>query len=129
MLEGIGYAIRYSLEVAMRVGIPIKRIMLVNGGARSPMWRRIIASITGMDMLYIAKSPGAPYGDALLAGVGTGVLKGYEVIKEWVRISEITKPDPYMREVYNKYYEVYLKVYEANKEVFKLLTELTKKYS
>ncbi|MCD6095987.1 MAG: FGGY-family carbohydrate kinase [Thermoprotei archaeon] len=129
MLEGIGYAIRYSLEVAMRVGIPIKRIMLVNGGARSPLWRRIIASITGMDMFYIAESPGAPYGDALLAGVGTGVLKGYETIKEWVKISEVTKPDQYMREVYNEYYKVYLKVYEANKEVFKLLTELTKKYS
>ena len=129
MLEGIGYAIRYSLEVAKGAKIPIRKIMLVNGGARSALWRKIIASIINMDVIYIAESPGAPYGDALLAGVGTGVLKDYSVIREWITVSEITKPDPKMKEIYDKYYKVYLEVYRANTEVFRMLTDLTKELS
>ncbi len=124
ILEGVAYAIRYSFDAAREAGIPIKRVMLVDGGARSPLWRKIIASVTQLPMIYIAKSIGAPYADALLAGVGTGVLEKYEVIKEWLEVTEITQPDPHMKEIYDKYYQVYLKVYEANKEIFKMMREL-----
>jgi len=125
ILEGVAYAVRYCLETAKNAGIPLKKIILVDGGARSGLWRTIIASVTGMPMIYIAESVGAPYGDALLAGVGTRTIEKYEVIKEWLEITEITQPDEKMTKLYDKYYRVFLKVYEANEEIFRMMKDLS----
>jgi len=75
-------------------------------------------------MAYIALAPGAPLGDALLAGVGTGVLEKFEVIKEWVKVTEMTKTNPENKAIYDRYYNIYKKLYEANSEIFKLLSQI-----
>lgn len=124
ILEGVAYAVRYCLETAKEAGIPLKRVILVDGGAKSSLWRNIIASVTNMPMTYIAESIGAPYGDALLAGVGTGVIEKYEVIKEWLKITEITQPDESMARLYDKYYKVFLELYRANRNIFKMMKEI-----
>jgi len=119
ILEGVAYAIKYSIEVALKAGIPLRRIILVNGGARSPIWRRIIADVVNREICYIAKTEGAPLGDALLAGVGTGVLEKYEVINEWLQISEIVKPIEENAKVYEKYYEIFKMAYGQLDKLFK----------
>ncbi|HID90473.1 TPA: hypothetical protein EYP44_00750, partial [Candidatus Bathyarchaeota archaeon] len=123
-LEGIAYAFRYSVEVAMEAGMPVRRVLLVDGGARSRLWRQILADVTGLEMTYTAEATGAPLGDALLAGVGTGALEHYGVIKEWLQVTELTKPNPKTKAVYDKCYRLYRRVYQANREIFKALREM-----
>jgi len=116
ILEGIAYAIRYCIETAREAGIPLKRAILVNGGAKSELWRKIITDILNREVEYLAASIGAPYGDALLSGVGTKTLKGYEVVKEWLSNSEIIKPDPEAASRYEKLYKIYKKLYQSLEE-------------
>jgi len=125
ILEGVAYAIKYSIEVALEAGIPLRRIILVDGGARSPIWRRIIADVVNREVYYIAKAEGAPLGDALLAGVGTGVLEKYEVINEWLQISEIVKPIEENAKLYDKYYKVFKMTYKQMDKIFKELRNLS----
>ncbi|RJS85960.1 hypothetical protein CW702_00245 [Candidatus Bathyarchaeota archaeon] len=127
LMEGAAYALRHNIETARSIGVPLKPIMgIVDGGARSPLWRRIFADVTGFPLLYLAKSPGTPLGDALLSGVGTGLLKGYETIKDWIAITaDIQEPDPETSRVYDKYYNLYLQLYEMNRRIFRDLYELT----
>ncbi len=116
LMEGAAYALRHNIETAKKAGIPLKPKMgIVDGGAKSPLWRRIFADVTRFPLIYIAKSPGAPLGDALLAGVGTGTIEGYEVIKEWTEAAEVQMPNPKVSEVYDRYYRLYLKLYESMK--------------
>jgi xylulokinase len=124
-LEGIGYALRHSIDVATEAGIPIKRSLLVDGGAKSKLWREILTDISGLAMIYIAQTPGAPLGDALLAGVGTGVLDDYEVIKEWLEVTEITKPNPKNADRYDGYYQLFREVYLTNLKIYQDLKKLT----
>jgi xylulokinase len=116
ILEGIAYAIRYCIETAREAGIPLKRAILVNGGAKSELWRKIITDVLNREVEYLAASIGAPYGDALLSGVGTKILKGYEVIKEWLSNSEIIKPGPEAASKYEKLYKIYKKLYQSLEE-------------
>ena len=51
-------------------------------------------------------------------------LKGYEVIKDWVKAADVQEPDPKTSEIYDKYYKIYLKLYEKNKELYKELYAL-----
>lgn len=117
-LEGVAYALRYSIEAALDAGMPLNRVLLVDGGAKSPLWRSIIANVTGMSMHYIPGVVGAPLGDALLAGVGCGALS-YESIKDWVKIEEKVEPSPARKAIYDKYYKIFKKLYGSVKEVFK----------
>jgi len=123
-LEGIAYALRYSVETALDSGMSLNRVLLVDGGSKSRLWRRIVTDVTGLPMAYIAEAPGAPLGDALLAGVGAGVISRYEEIDGWLRTSETTQPDEENRAIYNRFYELYKAVYEANSSIFEKITRI-----
>ncbi len=121
VLEGVAYAMRYSIEAAREAGLPVNRATLVDGGARSRLWRQIIADVTGLEMDYIPDAAGAPLGDALLAGLGSGVIKDHRVIEKWIGEKVRMIPDPERKRIYDGYYELYKKSLEANREVFKKL--------
>ncbi len=126
LMESAAYALRHNVETAKSIGIPLKPVMgIVDGGAKSRLWRKIFADVTGFPQLYLAGSPGTPLGDALLSGVGTGILRGYEVIKDWVKAAEVQEPDPETSKIYDKYYRIYRDLYKKNKDVFRSLYELT----
>jgi xylulokinase len=119
VLEGIAYAMRYSLEAAWETGIRVNRATLVDGGARSPLWRQIIADVTGISMNYIPGAQGAPLGDAILAGLGTGVIGDYKVIEKWISGKVPMKPNPENVKKYQHYYELYKMSIEASQPLFK----------
>ncbi|MEM1550492.1 MAG: FGGY-family carbohydrate kinase, partial [Candidatus Bathyarchaeia archaeon] len=111
MLESAGYALRQHVEIARELGIKIKRIIAVNGGARSQLWRQIISDILEAPQQYISKALGAPYGDAFLAGVAVKIFKDTRQIKEHVKVDEETKPNLKNSKKYRVLYEIYLELY------------------
>ena len=123
-LEGIAYALRYSVETAVDSGMPLKRVLLVNGGSKSRLWRRILTDVTGLCMTYMAEAPGAPLGDALLAGMGAGVISKYEEIDGWLKITETTQPNEKDKSTYDRFYELYNELYEANSSIFEKMSRI-----
>jgi xylulokinase len=119
ILEGVAYAMRFSLEAAWETGMKINRATLVDGGARSPLWRQIIADVTGLRMSYIPGAQGAPLGDAILAGLGTKAILSHSVIDEWMPEKIEMRPDPQREEIYRHYYNLYKAALEASKPIFK----------
>lgn len=123
-LEGIAYALRYSVETALNSGMPLKRVLLVDGGSKSRLWRRILTDVTGLPMAYIAEAPGAPLGDALLAGVGAGVVSKCEEIDDWLKVTETTQPNEKDKSTYEKFYNLYNELYEANSSIFEKISRI-----
>jgi xylulokinase len=76
-------------------------------------------------MMYIAQNPGAPLGDALLAGIGSEVIEGPQIINEWLEITETTKPNPPNRKLYDNYYTLFRKIYENNRKIYEDLAKIT----
>jgi sugar (pentulose or hexulose) kinase len=122
-LEGVAYAVRDSIEAAKEARIPVNRAILVNGGAKSPLWRQIIADVVGLDFMYIEGAQGAPLGDALLAGVGAGILR-YEDIFQWVTLSLTVKPNFENMKTYDKYYRLFKKIREDLVNSFELSSSI-----
>jgi xylulokinase len=125
-LEGVTYGLRFSVETAQEAGMPLRRILLVDGGAKSRLWRSILTDVTGLTMAYISQNPGAPLGDALLAGLGAGVIRNPKAVNEWLDVTEVTKPNSSNKELYDRYYKLYLKLYKANEGVFRDMRRLTR---
>jgi len=117
-LEGVAYAARYCLEAAEEAGHPLRRLILVDGGAKSRLWRQIMADVIGVEMLYLPKAVGAPLGDALLAGVAVGVIGGCEAISGWLGEMMEVKPDEGVNPLYDRYYRIYKRLLEVCGDVF-----------
>ncbi|HHY45792.1 MAG TPA: FGGY-family carbohydrate kinase [Firmicutes bacterium] len=126
LMEAVGYGVAHNIQLVRDAGIEVKEpIGLVEGGAKSRLWRQIIADITGMEAVYMGNVQGAPFGDCVVAGVGVGVFKNYEFIKDWVSAVERRLPDPENVARYKELMKVYLGLYPKLKDDFRTLSRLS----
>ncbi len=122
VLEGVAFAIRDSLEVARSLGIEIKRSMLCGGGAKSPLWRKIMANVLGIELDLPVSEQGPGMGGAMLAMVCCGAYSSVrEVCEKLVKVSETVKPDAGLTAKYERRYQSFKQIYPALKGVFPAL--------
>ena len=114
MMEGVGYSVYHNISIAKAYGLEIRPPMpLVEGGALSPLWRQIISDVCDIDTVFMAGAQGAPFGNAVIAGVAMGVFEDYNVIKSWLKYSDYAYPDPERHALYEKLFETYLALYQS----------------
>jgi len=124
LLEAVAYGFNHQVEILRELGCSPKRMLAVNGGARSKTWRQIVTDVIGLPQAYPAKNPGAPQGVAFIAGIGTRYLKDWNQIREWVKITEILTPNQGDHNIYTKLYRIYRSVYEHLRPDFMNLREV-----
>lgn len=119
VLEGVAFAIRDSVEVAKSLGIPLASSMLCGGGAKSPLWRRILANALNMPLTIPASEQGPGMGGAMLAMVACGAYDSVEqVCKKLVTVSETVAPDPEIAARYEARYQQFRLIYPALKGLY-----------
>lgn len=118
MLEGVCYAMRDSFEVAKSLGIDIKETTMCGGGAKSPLWKKMMANILGINVNTVEVEEGPAYGGAILAMVAAGEYATVEdAVKAIVRKKDTTVPDAELTAKYEANYQKFVKVYPALKDV------------
>jgi len=119
VLEGVAFALRDSFEIAKSLGIQIDRTKICGGGAKSPLWRKIIANVLNIKVDIIESEEGPAYGGAILAAVG---CKEYESVtaaaKQLIQVVDTIEPQEELVVLYNKKYEKFKKIYPALIDTF-----------
>ena len=119
VFEGVSFAIRDSFEVAKALGVDIKSSKVCGGGAKSPLWRKILANILNIELEIIESEEGPALGGAMLAAVGCGVYASVEEAAEKiVKVVDRVTPDPELAAKYEARYRQFAKIYPAMKELF-----------
>lgn len=119
VLEGVTFALRDCLEAAKKNGIEVKKTKLCGGGAKSPLWRKIVANVMNMPVEIPQTEQGPAYGGAMLAMVGCGEYKTVkDAAQTIVKIKEIIYPESRTARLYNKRYEMFRKLYPTLKDWF-----------
>ena len=114
VLEGVAYGLRDSLELLRAVGVEASVGRISGGGARSDLWRRIVASVLDLPLERTAVEEGAAYGAALLGGVRAGVFAdAAEAVATCVRMTETVEPEPSWTAAYATGYERFKALYPA----------------
>lgn len=120
VLEGVAFALRDSLEVARGLGIDIRRTKICGGGAKSPLWKRIITNALDLNVDVVAVEEGPAMGAAMLAAVGCGEYASVEEAAEKiVRVVDTIEPEPELVEKYEKKYQKFRMLYPAVKGIFR----------
>ncbi len=119
VLEGVAFAIRDSFEVAKSLGVQIERTKICGGGAKSPLWRKIIANVLNIKVDIIAAEEGPGMGGAMLAAVACGEYASVEEAAEKiVKVVDTVNPDPETAAKYEEKYRKFVKIYPTVKDLF-----------
>ncbi|MBO4478105.1 MAG: xylulokinase [Lachnospiraceae bacterium] len=119
VLEGVAFALRDSLEVARSLGIKIERTKICGGGAKSPLWKKMIANIMNLKVDVIASEEGPAYGGAMLAAVANGEFASVEdAAAKLVKVIDTVEPTPELVAKYEERYQKFKKIYPAVKALF-----------
>ncbi len=122
VLEGVAFALRDSLEVAKSLGIRIERTKICGGGAKSPLWKKIIANVLDLKVDVIESEEGPGLGGAMLAAVACGEFDSVEAAAErLVKVIDTVEPDSALAEKYEARYRQFKEIYPACRSLFEKL--------
>ena len=125
MMEAVAYALYDSYQLIRQSGLQMNAPIILNeGGAVSTLWRQIITDVFNIPTVLLKRRTGAPFGDAILAGVATGIFADYGVAKEWAIYVDRMEPNPETHERYMEYFSLYKSLYNHIKSDFKTLAQL-----
>lgn len=127
VMEGVAYSQAECVDVFREMKVPIREMMACGGGARSTLWRQMLADLYNCPVSTLHADEGPALGVAILAGVGTGVYKSVEAAcDEIVKTEKTLDPIPQNNEAYQGYYALYKKLYQVLKPSYKELSKLGK---
>ena len=122
VLEGVAFATRDMYEVAKSIGIKPLRTKICGGGAKSPLWRKMIANILNLKVDIPSCEEGPGMGGAMLAMVAAGAYESVEAAAEAiVKVSGTEEPDPVLVEKYEARYQQFKTLYPALKDAFQVI--------
>ncbi len=119
VLEGVAFALRDSLEVARALGIRIERTKICGGGAKSPLWKKMIANIMNLKVDVIESEEGPAMGGAMLAAVACGEYGNVEeAAAKIVKVVDTVEPEKELVEKYEERYQQFRQIYPACRDLF-----------
>ena len=112
-------ALRDSFEVAKTLGIPIECNKIWGVGAKSPLWKKIIANVLNIKVDVLETEEGPSLGGAMLAAVACGEYKDVEsAAAAIVKVVDTVEPDPELAAKYEARYQQFKNIYPACKDLF-----------
>lgn len=122
VLEGVTFALRDSLEVARTLGIKLTRTKICGGGAKSPLWKKMVANILNLKVDVVESEEGPALGGAMLAAVACGEYKDVEeAAAKIVKIIDTVEPEAELVEKYEQRYQQFKELYPACRPLFEII--------
>ena len=123
VMEGVAFGLHDSLELMRETGVSATEVRATGGGARSTLWRQILADVFGCPVVSLAADEGPAFGAALLAGVGAGIFESVPLAcRATIRLEERLEPEKKAVEVYEALYRRYRELYPLLRDTFHALS-------
>ena len=119
VLEGVAFALRDSFEIAKSLGIQIDRTKICGGGAKSLLWKKIIANVLNVKVDVPETEEGPGYGAAILAAVACSEYASVEeAAQKLLKVVDTVEPDAELAAKYEERYAQFKQIYPTVKELF-----------
>lgn len=119
ILEGVAFGLRDSLEIIKELNIPVNEVRVSGGGAKSVLWRQVLADIFGVRVDMVNATEGPAFGAAIMSAVGYGIFKDVEeACSTLIKVTDSVYPIGENVSKYNEIYQIYRGLYKALKDRF-----------
>jgi xylulokinase len=116
-LEAIAYGFKQHFQVFEEGGLTINNPRVTNGGSKSRLWREILADVLGRDLTSIINHPGASFGAAVCAGIGSGLISDWNYVKGALEQGEVISPNSANRQRYLDRYQEFIELQGSTREI------------
>ena len=111
-------SLRDCMGTLHELGVEMKRVRIIGGGAKGELWRQIVADVLGMSLQKV-KVDDSSFGTAMLAAVGIGWFESYaQAAEACIEIDSVTTPDPQGQAVYDKLFPRYKAIAQALQPIY-----------
>ena len=118
LMEGVAFSLRDCYRTLEEMQLPVKRIFLIGGGARSKLWSEIVANVFNCTVA-VPTPADASFGAALLAGTGVGLFRDVkDAVARCLRVDRTISPDPATAATYKQLFERYRAIHDALAPVY-----------
>lgn len=118
VLEGVAFSLKDCFSILAEQGLALEQVRATGGGAKSLLWRQIIADVLNVELVTTSAQEGPAFGAALLAGVASGVYASIsQACASTVRVVESTLPKPEHVRIYTSLYEEFRALYPVLKPI------------
>ncbi|MDH7485302.1 MAG: xylulokinase [Anaerolineae bacterium] len=125
VLEGVAFNLKIILDAFLEQGAEITAMRLIGGGARSPVWRQILADVYGLPILRPALlAEATALGAAIAGGVGVGLFPDFSVAHEFVQVEEAERPNGAAQARYAEVYPLFREAYRLLEPMFERLGQV-----
>lgn len=119
VLEGVAYALRSCVEAAREQGIILTEAFICGGGAKSPLWLKILSNVLRLNLKEPLCGEGAAYGAAILAMTAAGEYPSVrDAAEKIVKVKSVTSFDEETAAKYDKGYARFVSLYSSLKDWF-----------
>ena len=119
ILEAIAYMMRQDLDYIGKLGVSVRRLISISGGAKSAIWCRIKSDVCGVDLEIPDYTETALLGAAILAASGSGIYRDVKsACKNLIKIKNIYKPEAKNKEIYDINFKKYIELYKSVEKLF-----------
>ena len=113
VLEGVAYSMKDCFATLTELGIAPSEAVAIGGGAKSPLWRQILADMLDISLTTV-QDVDSSLGSAMLAGVAAGIFSGHrDAVQKCVRVSGVTEPDAESAAFYSEKFLIYQRIQQA----------------
>jgi len=124
-LEAIAYGFKSHVDVFAQDGLNLANTRVTNGGSKSRLWREILADVLNRNLTSMLNYPGASYGAAVIAGIGTGRINDWSYVSGALEEGEVIFPSPKNVALYEERYQEFLQLNDATASFSHLLARST----
>ena len=118
VMEGVVFAMRDALDVVRESAPGERRLVLAGGGARSLLWRQLVADIFETPAHPSTVADQSAIGAAVLAAAWRNGVKASEIGRTWATFAAPVEPRADAVVIYRELREVYRNLYTAHKDDF-----------
>ena len=116
-LEAIAYGFKQHFQIFAERGLIVKNPKVTNGGSKSRLWREILADVLDKNLTSIINHPGASFGAAVVAGIGSGAISDWAYVDSALEKGEVIEPNKGNKARYQERYEMYLELQASTRDI------------
>jgi xylulokinase len=93
VMEGVAMSLGLIADI-FRAHVPIDALTVIGGGARSAVWRQILADACGCPVRTLtARAEATSMGAAVIGGVACGLFKNFDAVNRFIAVDQTVSPD------------------------------------
>ena len=119
VMEGVAHLLKKNCDAIERAGTKIRYIIATGGGAKSPAWCQLQASLTGVEVRVPYEKEASCFGSAIIGAVSDGIFKSYQTAATAVKFSHIYKP--VLNEKLNTKHLIFNTLYENCRQLRRII--------